>query len=268
MTNSLKKGLFSFYTTLAHSGNGFLRKVGYKFGQNTIKPLGKAVYERNGVKLKLSPLNMIDKAIISRAGHDKVVEEQIEKQLKNGGAFLDIGANWGYFSILAASKPNTQVLAFEPSLKELALLYDHILLNRYTNIWAFPFGLSSEVSSQKLYLGADRNTGTNSLVNKQGDAYVEAMFAPLYNVVPPDFISRIRLCKIDVEGYELFVLQGMETIMPQLKDCNFVIEITPEFLAMVNHTAKDIYDFFARHGYVGLYGLDIDGQYDEVFYKK
>ena len=108
----------------------------------------------------------------------------------------------------------------------------------------------------------------NSLVNDSNNGFVEALFAPLANIVPGDFIGRVRLCKIDVEGYELFVLDGMKNIMSQLESCNFVIEITPQYLAKVNHTPQDIYDFFAQFGYVGKYGMNPTGQYDEVFYKK
>lgn len=268
MTNTFKKGIFGLYLGMAHSGNSLLQKIGYKFGQHLVKPMGKAIYERKGVKLKLNPLNMIDKAIIGGEGHDRVVEQEIDIKLSKGGIFIDIGANWGYFSILASKKPNTQVMAFEPSLKELAILYDHILMNKCDNVWAFPFGLASDISSQKLYLGADRNTGMNSLVNDSNNGYVEALFSPLVNIVPGDFICRVRLCKIDVEGYEMFVLNGMKEILPQLTDCSFVVEITPQYLAKVNHTPQDIYDFFAQYGYVGRYGLNPTGQYDEVFYKK
>ncbi|MCD6063757.1 MAG: methyltransferase FkbM family [Flavipsychrobacter sp.] len=265
--NALKKGIFRAYLGMAHSGNSVIAKIGYKFGQYVAKPARHAVYERKGVKLLLNPLNMIDKAIIQNQGHDVVVEREIEEQLKNGGVFVDVGANWGYFSILASAMPAVQVLAFEPSLKELSILYEHIILNKRTNIWAYPLGLASETSVQKLYLGGDRNTGQNSLVNDHHQGYVEALFAPMSSLIPKDFISRIRLIKIDVEGYELFVLEGMKNVVAQLADCHFVIEITPQFLAKVGHSARDIYAFFGQFGYKGRNGLFEDGQYDEVFYK-
>jgi FkbM family methyltransferase len=267
MMNALKKGIFRAYLGMAHSGNSIIAKIGYKFGQYVAKPVKHAVYERKGVKLLLNPLNMIDKAIIQNQGHDITVEREIDEQLAKGGVFVDVGANWGYFSILASAKPGVQVLAFEPSLKELNILYEHIILNAATNIWAYPLGLASETSVQKLYLGGDRNTGQNSLVNDNQHGYVEALFAPMSSLIPKGFLSRIRLVKIDVEGYELFVLEGMRGIMAQLTDCHFVIEITPQFLAKVGHSTRDIYSFFEQFGYKGRSGLFEGGQYDEVFYK-
>ncbi len=266
MINLLKKIIFRIYISIAHSRYLLFRKIGYKFGQYFIKNIGSAVYKRSGVKLLLNPLNMIDKALIANKGHDKVVEEEIYTHLREGDVFIDVGANWGYFSILAASLAQITVIAFEPSLKELNVLYKHMLLNKFKNIYAYPLGLSKELSVQKLFLSGDRNTGQNSLVNDTNYAYTEALFAPVSNLVPNDFLLRTRLIKIDVEGYEFFVLNGFSEVIPQLFNCRFVVEITPGFLSKLNHTPKDIYNFFEQFGYKGKFGLSDLEQYDEIFY--
>lgn len=266
MINVLKKVIFIIYLKLAHSRYLLIEKIGYKFGQYIVAIIGPAIYKRKGVRLFLNPLNMIEKALIANKGHDKVVEEEIYTQLSDGGIFIDVGANWGYFSLLAGGLSKTTVIALEPSLKELHILYKHILLNKFNNIYAYPLGVSEEMSVQKLFLGGDRNTGQNSLVNDQNYGYTEALFAPISNLVPNDYFLRTRLIKIDVEGYELFVLHGFSEVIPKLNNCHFVVEITPDFLAKVNQTPQDIYTFFEQFGYKGKTGLANADQYDEVFY--
>ncbi len=268
MINVLKKAFFGFYLFLTRFKSLPVRALTFKFGQWIIRPMGTAVYTFKGCKFRLTPLNMIDKLVIAGKGHDVFVEEQIQAQLSDGGVFIDVGANFGYFSIIAAkTSDKVKVLAYEPSMKELLKLYDHVLLNNARNIHVFPMGMADKPGVQKLYYGPERNTGTNSLVVDNNMGYTEALFAPASNTIPEEFLPQARLCKIDVEGYELFVLNGMRTVMPKLTNCNFVIEISPDFLAKVNHTVQDIYDFFKEFGYSWKSGPSSEDQYDEIFYK-
>ena len=68
------------------------------------------------------------------------------------------------------------------------------------------------------------------------------------NLLPESIAQKTKLIKIDVEGYEFFVLDGMRKIMPFFTKARFIVEITPGFLLKANTSQKDIYDFFEEFG--------------------
>lgn len=267
MMNMIKKLFFSLYLYLTRYENLLVKKFTYKFGDFVIRPLGRATYKINDSKYRLSPLNMIDKSIIATKHHDIEVENVLKTSLSGGGIFIDIGANWGYFSILASRMKNVQVISFEPSRKELTLLYEHCAINNVQNAIIFPIGLSDSSCVQKLFYGPSRNTGTNSVVinNNQGGA--DTIFCELDHVIPVEYYSQIRLIKIDVEGYEVSVLKGMQNLLRGVQNCKAVVEVTPQFLEHAGAKPQDIYDLLYNAGFESKYGLQVHSQYDEVFIK-
>ena len=210
---------------------------------------------------------MIDKQLILGKDHDSTVEDLISEINWEDSYYLDIGANWGLFSLIAAKK-GAKVIAFEPVTRELRLLYTHIEKNDLLKeINVFPIGLTNEKKEEAIFLGPERNSGTNSLVESFGNQSEERIFNRLDNLLPESIAQKTKLIKIDVEGYEFFVLDGMRKIMPFFTKARFIVEITPGFLLKANTSQKDIYDFFKEFGYIPEHGIREAIQYDEIFSK-
>jgi FkbM family methyltransferase len=211
---------------------------------------------------------MIDKSIIREGGHDSVVLEELHAALKDGGDMLDVGANSGYFTVVAANKPGVRVLAFEPSTKELPGIYANLELNGCGNVWVYPVALGQERGWSSLFLAGSRNTGANSLVrNLQhlDGRSADCVVSSLCDLLSGDMVAGIRFCKIDVEGYEPVVIESMAKLLPQMRRCVFVVEITPAFFLRSGRSAREIYDTFETSGFVARFGLADTGQYNEVF---
>ncbi len=83
---------------------------------------------------------------------------------------------------------------------------------------------------------------------------------------PKELPKKVKVCKIDVEGYEKYVLEGMEEVMHELKQCVFVMEMTPVPIGSKRDIEK-IYAFFKKHGFTYKVG-DKGGekQYEEIFF--
>jgi len=235
--------------------------------------LGKPVYQVNNINLELDPTSFIDRRLIAGQGHDIIVAELIQERLCDGGVFVDVGANIGYFSLMAAGLPDVHVLAFEPSPRELSRLYTNLTLNHLPGtITVYPYGLSGEACSLPLHLSSDVNPMMNSVADLgQFMKYVETVqcyFMPFDDLVPPSLANRVRLCKIDVEGYEVPVLQGFSSSIDEMPDAAFIVEISPSFLAQTGNRPCQIYEFFESHGFVPRIGPQEEMfQYNEVFDK-
>lgn len=267
--NSIKKQVFSIYINV-------LDKIPLPRGRVMLARIlrgviGRAKYDISGVVLELDPTSSMEKRMIAGHRHDDDVYHVIREKLKEGDVFVDIGANIGYFSILAASQCSCHVIAFEPSPRELKRFYNNILLNKLRGyISVMTYGLSNENSLASFNVSNDANPGMNSLIDLS--AYVkrrgriDVYLFRFDDIFPQQLLDRNIVCKIDVEGFELSVLEGMGCSVKQMKNATFVVEISPQYLAKINRHPKEIYDFFGLHGFQARYGLNEHKfQYDEVF---
>lgn len=229
---------------------------------------GLAVFNYGGIKLTASPVGYLDRFIILGKNINPFVTSALSQYLKNGGVFLDIGANHGVFSLLAAKNHKTKVFAFEPSQRELSRLWKNLELNPSNNISVFAYGLGEEEKNQELLINSRKNPGMNSLPNIHDRGHIiNCNFSSLHKLLSANILKQTRVCKLDVEGQEMFILNSLRPHMDLFKECIFIVEISPELLAKVNFKAEDIYHFFKDAGYQAQFGNPNNlSQWDDVFY--
>ena len=262
MRSDFKRILFYGYSL--YEARFPIQRGKYQIAQVLSRVFGFAPFEIDGFKIELNPIAAIDRALILGLKHDDVVTQEIQK-IPTGKSYVDVGANIGFFVLEAAAR-GVPVFAFEPSPREVVRMKRNIALNAFGHIKVFEAGISNAAEKRDLKLGMEYNPGQNSVldVSKSVDS-VSCTFAPLSHFLSPHELKNVGLVKIDVEGFEYEVLQGMEDVLSSLH-CPVVIEITPSFLEKAGHSAKDIYDFFYVHGYHPTAGLDESARrYDEVF---
>jgi FkbM family methyltransferase len=142
--------------------------------------------------------------------YNKMETEQTAAMLKEvgeGQTFFDIGANVGYYSILASRLvgPRGRVAAFEPLVRNLAYLQRHVEINNAGNVRVLPFALSDRSGILSFSTGPNSAMGHLEPEGSSGDALVPA--ATLDEIAGrlgllPDVI------KMDVEGAEMAVFRG------------------------------------------------------------
>lgn len=136
--------------------------------------------------------------------------------LRPGGSFLDVGANVGHYTMLAASLVGSSghVIAFEPSPYAYGKLKAILQDNNITQVNVYQCAAADEAGQLDLYLPSEDYLHSPSLV-KSDSSYtpvkVEVCRLDSHpSLVPP---STVDLMKIDVEGYEPNVLRGMHKIL-------------------------------------------------------
>ena len=138
--------------------------------------------------------------------------EYVKKHLKAGQTFVDVGAQVGYYSILA-SKLGAKVLAFEPSKNNRRCLIEN---TKDCDIKVYTQALSNENGSAILY--TDTTPGQYSLIGQGKGEQVDVVTYDSLNLPIPDFI------KIDTEGNERKVLEGMQSVLTTDKPITLIIE--------------------------------------------
>lgn len=132
--------------------------------------------------------------------------------LRPGDVFVDVGANVGVYSLLAAGVGGTDVFAFEPSSPAYDRLCENVALNH----------IESQVRTVRAAVGAmpgrARMTTGLDTVNRvvgagDGHAFEEVELVTLDVALGPEWVDRVTLIKVDVEGYEDAVLRGATAIL-------------------------------------------------------
>lgn len=164
-----------------------------------------------GAGLKIIPLR--GDREITLGIYEAPVAHALTENLRQGGVFYDIGANIGYFTMLAARQvgPVGRVCAFEPVARNAAAIVRSARLNGFGNIDVFEkaAGARGGVAELNLahHIGGAMLASIGAPPDRSGSVEVDVVtiddFADARGLPPPSLV------KIDVEGAELEVLRGM-----------------------------------------------------------
>jgi FkbM family methyltransferase len=156
-------------------------------------------------------------------GREGDVNTLILKSLSEGDVFIDVGANIGYYSILAGKivGERGQVIALEPVPNTVKVLDLNIKLNNLKNIKTIPKAAWSNSSLLNIYLPGGYY-GWASHIKLHESKILHTKAVPLDDVSKK--IPAIKLLKIDVEGSEYQVLIGAKETLKKTK--NVVMEVS------------------------------------------
>jgi FkbM family methyltransferase len=267
MINTAKKMIYHAFSSIFP-----IREVDSSFlsivARMLFRLFGYAVIDYGGVKLKVTPHELADRFFLQGLHLNPFLTSAVNQVLAEGGVFLDIGANHGVLSLLAARNKNVRVFAFEPSPRELRRLFLNLALNQSSNITVMAYGVGDIMIEQEFILTDDGNPAMNSLpqVRSEGKP-VLCQFAPLLDLLSQAVIEQARVCKVDIEGQEMIFFKSIKPFMHLFRKCVFVVEIAPSLLAKLEFSPQDIYAFFEAAGFQGQYGISQrSGEWEETFY--
>lgn len=195
-------------------GGFFVTKLFRKFYSPSSKAENWRNFEFRGVSMKVDIAKQMGNAIYWRGAHDWAPIFVLEKFLKAGDTFIDVGANQGEYSLWAARKVKAKgkVIAFEPMSQLFDQLTENIQLNEpfRKTITPVKLGLSDKKGEVTLYASEDSNEGTNTIYTTDkfsielGKIQLDTLDEQLEKLK----INKVNFLKIDVEGAELQVLKG------------------------------------------------------------
>ncbi len=146
---------------------------------------------------------------VAMGTYESAKHAMIRRHLRAGMTFIDVGANMGDFTLLAARLVGSAgtVLSIEPELKNHSILQRSIDLNDYTNIRALRIALSDRDGSASLRI-LGRSTEHTLSPEFKGLREITVPTRTLDAVVAEQQLKRVDMVKIDVQGWEIEVLRG------------------------------------------------------------
>lgn len=170
--------------------------------------------------------------------------ELVVNLLQPGDVFLDIGANIGYYTVLASALVGSggAVIAYEPDEDNFRLLRENLALNRAVNVIAVQAAVSDYDGSGYLYLSPD-NKGDHRFYDS-GDGRRRSG-TPVINAgrhLRP-VTGRVNFIKIDTQGSEYRILNSLKDIVLENRDhLTMMVEFWPRGLRRSGASGRELLD--------------------------
>jgi FkbM family methyltransferase len=165
--------------------------------------------------------NYIEWTILSTGTYEDEINKLIRISLKNGGNALDIGGNIGLQSIRMSQcvGQTGKVYAFEPLIYLQEKFTRNMILNKAFNVTLLPYALSNKESEADFTINKNSwNQGAFSLNNNIEGSEKQRVFIKVADNLPEiQSLDSLDLIKIDVEGFEFQVLQGLAKTLQKHK---------------------------------------------------
>ncbi len=209
----------------------------------------------------------ITPALVSSGIYHKQMTKLIKSTITKGMVCLDVGANIGYFTLILARLIGQEgkVFAFEPEPHNFDLLEKNIAINGYHNITPIQKAVSNKNGKAKLFLNrvslAGHSLATPRKSERQFVRDTIEIEQQTLDTFFRDYDGKVDFVKIDVEGAELAVVEGMENIISKNKDLVIITEFFPDALRSFGSTPKEFLNTLLQYGF-NLY--DINDQKESV----
>lgn len=235
MNELFKVYLFAFLKRLLKVSRkvGLLKKATHINFQKRFVDLGEVtirVKDLWGMKMLVNVMDVgFSHSLILRKEYEKVETKLFKKILKKGNIFVDVGANFGYYSLLASRKVGKKgkVFAFEPDPYNFEVLKKNIELNNFKNVVCVNKAVVDKEKTFYFYISYDL-LGDQNFIKDVSRKRVLVKGKPLDMYFGRK--KKVDIVKVDVQGAEEMVIKGMEKTIGANPKMKILIEFCPEWI--------------------------------------
>lgn len=206
-----------------------------------------------GPHIKVEVDDFVGWAILREGAYEPYTLARAAKILANGGTLVDVGANIGLFTTYLGVLPRVRCVSIEPHPSNFLKLRRNVRLNPSANVACSHLALSSKEELLDLEEINPGNSGTVRVYSADAYATKETFTVAactLQQVLENAKLQGVTLLKIDVEGFEFSVLEGLNW-QGQYRPQNVLIEFSDYTARFRGSGRKSLAHFFLEKGYVG-----------------
>jgi FkbM family methyltransferase len=168
--------------------------------------------------------------------------------LEKDDVFIDVGANVGVYSIMLSAEKQAKSFAFEPIPETFKILETNVKINNLENkIKIFNIGLGNERKKIKFFSNLDVSNHVISNQEVTGENVITLDISPLDDLS----ISEPVCIKIDVEGFEMEVLKGANSLLNSKSLNAIIIELNGSGLKYGVEDI-DIHNYLLNYGFAPI----------------
>jgi FkbM family methyltransferase len=176
-----------------------------------------------------------------------------------GDVAVDVGAMIGYYTMILALRagPEGRVYAFEPDPRNFALLSENVAMNGYDHVTLRQAVVGASSGQTKLFPAPEQYRGDNRAYGTADREGVDTEMVALDDVIE----GPVDLVKIDVQGYEGHVLEGMRDVLTRSPQVTMLVEYAP---VLLKEAGTDPGDFLESLRTLGFALNEIDAENHRV----
>jgi FkbM family methyltransferase len=180
----------------------------------------------------------------------------LEQSLEPGDVFVDVGANVGYFSVLAGRLVGDGgVVAFEAHPRTFELLEENVHRNGLVNVRTVCAAVWDAPAMLELFSTAGATVGASTVFTEWADRWNLSTVGSvpanrLSTLLTAEELAAARVIKVDVEGAELRVLRGVAGALGKCRDdLEIAVEVAPQLIARDGGSWDEMCQMLGEHGY-------------------
>lgn len=207
--------------------------------QQTEKNITRQLYRYEGGLIYVDASNSNQQRLQAQGKYEPAKTDFLRKWLQPYMTFIDVGAQAGYFTMLAARWCyNGFVHAFEPFTDNYRHLVKAVELNSYEHVHVYPMAVSSSQGWREFFIAQEH--GQSSLYKVKRDMIETSVMA----VTLDEMIRKrpVHCLKIDAEGEEFSILQGATDLLKRERLCAVVMDLHPEYHNDCPHIGRFLQD--------------------------
>ena len=207
--------------------------------------------EKFNLRVKFKTEDGGGRHIYKRSTYENDISEFLayNLNLRKGDTFLDVGANIGWYSLLISSfYPETNIFSFEPDPINIYCLKYNRNINQAFQISIVEKAISNKCEKQQFYLYKNSNRGRNSLLPINDYKVITVDGITLDEFVKKNNIEKIRMIKMDIEGFEYFALKGASEILPQVE--LLLMEFAPNYMRKGGVDPANLSDIINKNNFL------------------
>ena len=241
---------------------GYLRHAPFERGKwRLMRLVGPSLLIELEPGLFIRPLGLsaVEVGIIRSGMFEPETVRAFAALLSPGMTVMDIGANVGQFTLVAAGRvgPNGRVHAFEPTPELATHILSNLELNGLENVTVNEIAVSEVAGRAMLHFAEPGDPGENSIVNLvPGSQALEVSTITLDGYVASRGIGRVDVIKMDIEGAEMPALRGARDLLSGDDSPVLVLECHPKTLAFTGQSPDDMLRLLDSYGY-SLYPIAV-----------
>lgn len=188
--------------------------------------------------------------------HEPTETEILKKLIKKNDVVLDIGANIGYYTLIAAKLvgKNGKVYAFEPDTVNFEIIKKNVEINGYHNVTLIQKAVSNRTKKIKLYL-CEENGADHKIYDDGTDRNSIEIESTSLDDFFRDYRGKINLIKIDAQGSEGHILEGMTSLLETNTDVKLIMEFWPSALKKSGSNPNDLLKLLKKNN-LNLYKIN------------
>ena len=248
-TNLVGRLLVAYLRAFDHPGKlRLIRKIFSVCYRN-----GFPLVSGRGARMLVDAGDFIGWALLKEGAYEPKTLERAALILRDGGTLVDIGANVGLFTVFLGVLPHVECISIEPHPGNFCRLQDNVRSSSLSRCRLFHVALTTKAALLELEAINAANTGTVRVHSNDQFATNNCITVAAISLDELMQYSRaieITLLKIDVEGYELPVLDGLDWF-GQHRPQHVLIEFSDYGARFSGKGREDLLSFFSAKGYVG-----------------